>query len=246
MAEREPRGLLVDFGGVLTTNIWASFDRFCDREGLERGTVLELFRGDGEALALLRSLERGAVADHVFERDFAEMLGVEPEGLIERLFGGLRPERRMIDAVGSARAAGIRTGLITNSWGMGIYDRAPLDRFDATVISGDVGLHKPQPEIYLLGAERIGVPADRCVFVDDLRENVAGAEAVGMAAILHRDPATTIAGLERLLGLRLEPPPGRGGSEGPVRGAAAPAPPRPRRRSGGSGRAKPGSSRRLD
>jgi len=203
MAERDPQGLLVDFGGVLTTNIWASFDRFCEREGLEPGAVLELFSGDGEALVLLRSLERGAVADDVFERDFAEMLGVEPTGLIARLFEGLRPEQRMIDAVGSARAAGIRTGLITNSWGMGIYDRAPLDLFDATVISGDVGLHKPQPEIYLLGAERIGVPAERCVFVDDLRENVAGAEAVGMAAILHRDPAATIADLGRLLDLDL-------------------------------------------
>ena len=61
------------------------------------------------------------------------------------------------------------------------------------MISGDVGLHKPQPEIYELGAERIGVPPAACVFVDDLRENVAGAEAVGMTAILHRDPATTIA-----------------------------------------------------
>jgi epoxide hydrolase-like predicted phosphatase len=84
---------------------------------------------------------------------------------------------------------------------MGIYERAPLDLFDATVISGDVGLHKPQPEIYRLGAERIGVAPERCVFVDDLRENVTGAEAVGMTAILHRDPETTIAELERHLGI---------------------------------------------
>ena len=199
MAEPELQGLLVDFGGVLTTNIWDSFDRFCDNEGLERGTVLELFRGDGEALALLRSLERGAITGEVFERDFGEMLGVDPAGLIERLFGGLAPEQSMIDAVAAARAAGVRTGLITNSWGMGIYDRAPLEIFDATVISGDIGLHKPQPEIYELGAERIGVAVRDCVFVDDLRENVAGAEAVGMTAILHRDPERTIAELERLL-----------------------------------------------
>jgi len=203
MAEREMQGLLVDFGGVLTTNIWDSFDRFCANEGLERGAVLELFRGDGEALALLRSLERGAVTDDEFERDFGEMLGVAPPGLIDRLFGGLAPEQAMIDAVSTIRAAGLRTGLITNSWGMGIYDRAPLEIFDATVISGDVGLHKPQPEIYELGAERIGVPPAACVFVDDLRENVAGAESVGMTAVLHRDPAATIAALEELLGLRL-------------------------------------------
>ena len=205
MAERELQGLLVDFGGVLTTNIWESFDRFCEQEGLERGAVLELFRSDGEALALLRSLERGAVTDDVFERDFGDLLGVDPSGLIERLFAGLSPEQSMIDAVSAARAGGARTGLITNSWGTGIYERAPMAIFDATVISGDVGLHKPEPAIYELGAERIGLPPAACIFVDDLRENVAGAEAVGMTAVLHRDPAETIAELERALGMPLRP-----------------------------------------
>lgn len=204
MVEREIKGLLVDFGGVLTTNIWASFDAFCESEGLERGTVLELFRGDGEALALLRGLERGAVSDADFERDFGELLGVEAPGLVNRLFAGLEPERTMIGAVEAIRASGIPTGLITNSWGTGIYERAPMTIFDATVISGDVGLHKPEPEIYRLGAERLGVAPEACVFVDDLRENVTGAEAVGMRAILHRDPAETIAELEELLGLELK------------------------------------------
>jgi epoxide hydrolase-like predicted phosphatase len=203
MAERELQGLLVDFGGVLTTNIWESFDSFCEQEGLERGAVLELFRSDGEALALLRSLERGAVTDEVFERDFGDLLGVDPSGLIERLFAGLAPEPSMIDAVSAARAGGTRTGLITNSWGTGIYERAPMAIFDATVISGDVGLHKPEPAIYELGAERIGLPPSACIFVDDLRENVAGAEAVGMTAVLHRSPAETIAELERALGMPL-------------------------------------------
>jgi epoxide hydrolase-like predicted phosphatase len=195
------RGLLVDFGGVLTTNIWAAFDAFCNSEGLERGAVLELFRGDGEALALLRQLEMGKIANADFERGFAAKLGVEPAGLIDRLFADLNPEVAMIELVRRAQAEGIRTGLITNSWGTGIYDRAPLELFDATVISGDVGLHKPQPEIYELGAERIGVPPAECVFVDDLRENVDGAEAVGMTAVLHREAAATVARLEELLGL---------------------------------------------
>ena len=203
MPEREHRGLLVDFGGVLTTDIWRSFDAFCTSEGLERGRVKEMFRSDGEALALLRRLERGDVSDADFERGFGAMLEVEPEGLIGRLFAGLGPDEEMIAAVKAARRAGISTGLISNSWGTGIYERAPMQIFDATVISGDVGLHKPEPEIYRLGAERIGVPAEACVFVDDLRENVAGAEAVGMTAILHRGAASTIPELERLLGLDL-------------------------------------------
>lgn len=203
MSDDAPRGLLVDFGGVLTTNIWESFAAFGAEEGLEANAVKEIFRSDGEGLRLLRSLEKGAVADDEFERRFAALLGVEPAGLIGRLFAGLGPDETMIAAVGRIREAGVPTGLISNSWGTGIYDRAPMHLFDATVISGDVGLHKPQPEIYELGAERLGVPAAACVFVDDLRENVAGAEAVGMTAILHRGSERTIAELGRLLGLEL-------------------------------------------
>jgi putative hydrolase of the HAD superfamily len=201
--ESELHGLLVDFGGVLTTDIWRSFDLFCTSEGLEAGHVKELFRADGEALALLRRLERGDVSDADFERDFGAMLEVEPEGLIGRLFAGLGPDEAMIAAVKAVRSAGIPTGLISNSWGTGIYERAPMEIFDATVISGDVGLHKPQPEIYRLGAERIGVAAEACVFVDDLRENIAGAEAVGMTGILHRGSESTVPELERLLGIAL-------------------------------------------
>ncbi|MBA2522256.1 MAG: HAD family phosphatase [Solirubrobacterales bacterium] len=203
------KGLLVDFGGVLTTNVWRSFDHFCEVEGLDGGTLLELFRGDGEALALLRGLERGALSDGDFERDFGELLGVEPAALIDRLFAGLEPEIRIIEAVKAARAAGIQTGLISNSWGTGIYERAPMEIFDATVISGDVGLHKPEPAIYELGAERLGLPPAACLFVDDLRENVTGAKAVGMTAILHREAEETIAEMERLLGVDLASPPRR-------------------------------------
>jgi len=71
------------------------------------------------------------------------------------------------------------------------------------VISADVGLHKPQPEIYLLACERLAVEPNEAVFVDDLRENCAGAEAVGMTALLHRDPEETVARLEELLGIEL-------------------------------------------
>jgi epoxide hydrolase-like predicted phosphatase len=109
----------------------------------------------------------------------------------------------MIGALRRAHDAGIRTGLITNSWGLGIYERAPTDLFDQAVISGEVGLHKPQAEIYLLACERLEVEPGEAVFVDDLRENCEGAEAVGMTAILHRDPAKTIGRLEELLAVEL-------------------------------------------
>ena len=200
------RGLLVDFGGVLTTNVFDSFRAFGEQEGLDPQTVKRAFREDPEALGLLRRLERGDIEVDEFEPLFAARLGVErPAGIVERLFAGVGPDERMLEAVRRAGAAGIRTGLISNSWGTGIdYDESLLDElFDGIVISGDVGMHKPEPAIYLLGSERIGVPVEECVFVDDLRENCAGAEDVGMTAILHRGADRTVPELERLLGVEL-------------------------------------------
>jgi putative hydrolase of the HAD superfamily len=197
------RGLIVDFGGVLTTNVFDSFKAFCRAEGLPEDAVKNMFREQGEGLALLRQLEKGELTAAEFSEKFSPLLGVSSENLVERLFGGVGPDEPMVEAVRRARKAGIRTGLISNSWGEGLaYDQAMLDElFDAVVISGDVGLHKPQPEIFLMGAERIGVAPEECVFVDDLRENCAGAEAVGMKAILHRGSAGTLPQLEELLGV---------------------------------------------
>jgi putative hydrolase of the HAD superfamily len=203
-APRSRTALFVDFGGVLTTDIWSAFASFCETEGLAPETVRELFRGDAEALALLRGLETGKLSDAEFERRFGGLLELaDHEGLIARMFADLRPDELMIGAVRAARARGVSTGLISNSWGLGIYDRAPTDLFDATVISGEVGLHKPQPEIYRIACERLGVEPGAAVFVDDLRENCAGAEEIGMTAVLHRDSAQTIARLEELLGVEL-------------------------------------------
>jgi putative hydrolase of the HAD superfamily len=199
------KGLLVDFGGVLTTNVFESFRAFCVREGLDPDTVKRHFRERGEALELLRKLERGELTEDEFSPLFGAVIGVEDtDDLVNRLFAGMGPDEPMIEAVKSAKRAGIKTGLISNSWGDGRYDRDSFEEmFDGVVISGEVGMHKPEPAIFLLGAERIGVPAGECVFVDDLRENCAGAEDVGMTAILHRGSAGTLPELERLLGLKL-------------------------------------------
>jgi putative hydrolase of the HAD superfamily len=153
----------------------------------------------------VRGLETEALSEDEFGERFGELLELEDRSrLIERMFGGVRPDERMLAAVRSVRAAGFRTGLISNSMGGASYDRDLFpELFDGVVISGDVGMHKPQPEIFLLGAERAGVAPGQCVFVDDLRENCDGAEAVGMTVVLHRGADTTLPELERLLGVEL-------------------------------------------
>jgi putative hydrolase of the HAD superfamily len=198
-------GLLVDFGGVLTTNVFDSFRVFCASEGLDPDAMRQLFREEPEALRLVRGLETAAVSEDEFGERFGSLLGVaDTTGLVERMFAGLEPDEAMLGALRAARAAGIRTGLISNSMGAGRYDRDSFpELFDGVVISGDVGLHKPQPEIFQLGCDRVGLQPAQCVFVDDLRENCEGAEAVGMTAVLHRGADTTLPELERLLGVEL-------------------------------------------
>jgi putative hydrolase of the HAD superfamily len=204
-SESRFRTVLFDFGGVLTTPVWDSFAAFCRSEGLEPDAIKNLFRTDPDALADLRGLETGSISESEFETTFGGRLGLEnPEGLIDSMFEGMKPLEPMVAAVRQIREAGLRTGMVSNSWSTGHYDRKLLaELFDSIVISAEVGLHKPQPEIYELAAERIGLPPAECLFVDDLRENCEGAEAVGMTAIRHVDADSTIARLAELTGIRL-------------------------------------------
>jgi len=198
------RGLLVDWGGVLTSNVFETFRAFCELEGLEPNEVGRRFREDRACRELLIGLETGALDEDEFEPRFAAMLGVSAPQLIDRMFAGGQPEQPMLDAVLRARGAGIRTGLISNSWGTRRYDRELLaELFDGIVISGEEGMRKPTPEIYELGAERIGIEPGACVFVDDLPFNLAPASELGMATVHHTSSEETISELERLLGVEL-------------------------------------------
>lgn len=208
------RGLLLDFGGVLTTPVTDSFARFCEIEGIDvdafRTLVLDIARTPDSLFALV---ERGQMEQQEFDRRLAAMLSqvagrvVDPTDLKQRLFAASGPEDRMLDAVKRFRAAGVRTALVSNSWGGRDYPRSSFDDlFDGVVISGEVGMRKPDPEIYLLAAEKIGVEAGACVFVDDFKINVRGAEVVGMYGIHHRDSVETVAQLQRLFEVDLAAP----------------------------------------
>lgn len=207
-ADAPHRGLLVDFGGVLTSNVFAAFAAFAQAEGLAPEAVAESFRRDREARGLLKDLESGAIDTAAFAGPFAAKLGLAPEradGLVTRMFAALRPDEAMVAAVRRARAAGIRTALVSNSWGDGMrYDEGLLrDGFDAVVLSHELRIRKPDPGMFLAATERLGLPAETCVFVDDLPFNLEPAAALGMATVLHRDAASTLPRLEALLGVPL-------------------------------------------
>lgn len=198
------RGLLVDWGGVMTTDLFASFRAFCDAEGLEPDALREAFRANPDARELLIGLEEGRIEEADFEPRLAGLLRVAPQGLIDRMFAGSSLDPLMVAAVRAAHDAGVRTGLVSNSWGVRRYPRDLMAAlFDGVVISGEVGIRKPAPRMYALGAERIGLEPAQCVYVDDLPFNLAPAAELGMTTIHHTRTDETIAQLERLLGTRL-------------------------------------------
>jgi putative hydrolase of the HAD superfamily len=183
--------LLMDWGGVLTTSMLASFDAFQAREGPD---VRRAFREDPSVLA---DLECGQIDLATFEQRMARRLGVPADGLAARLTQDIRPDAAMRDAVAGYHAQGIRTALVSNSWRAEDYDVDHL--FDAIVLSGELGVRKPDPAIYLEAARRLGVAPEACVFVDDLGGNLQPAKALGMTTIRHVGAARTIAELKRLV-----------------------------------------------
>ncbi|MDX6664242.1 MAG: putative hydrolase of the superfamily [Solirubrobacteraceae bacterium] len=199
-------GLLVDYGGVLTSNVFAAFGGFCVREGLDTDVVRRAFREDVVARELLFELELGRLDEAEFSRRFAVALGLgegRSQGLIERLWADLGPDDEMIEAVAGFHAAGVRTGLISNSWGTALkYEEELMTRlFDVLVISHLEGIRKPDPAMYALGAERLGLEPQQCVFVDDLPGNLKPARAMGMTTVHHTTAAETVPQLEELLGV---------------------------------------------
>jgi len=193
-----PQALVVDWGGVLTDAVedamrsWVSQESF----SLEQvGQVLRQWLGPDAAIETavnpVHTLERGEMEVAHFEERLASELThvtgaeIDPTGLLDRMLSHFRHAPAMNALVVRAKEAGIRTALLSNSWGHRYPDHLFDGMFDAVVISGQVGLRKPEPAIYQHTVGLLDLPATECVFVDDIRVNVDGAVAVGMIGVHH-------------------------------------------------------------
>ena len=200
-SEPAPRGLLLDWGGVLTSDVFAGFQIFCEDEGLDPLRVRDLFAADPDGRQALVELETGVITEPEFELRLAALLELSPErtpGLVDRVFGAIVAEEEIFEAIRIARASGIRTGLLSNSWGVERYPHDELpELFDAVVISGQEGVRKPDEAIYQIAIERLALPAEEIVFVDDLPGNLKPARALGMITVHHTSAPQTLDELEQ-------------------------------------------------
>jgi putative hydrolase of the HAD superfamily len=206
----ELRAVISDFGGVLTSPLEAAFlaaqgDAEIAPEAY--GRAMSAAKATGGEPPLF-ALERGEITEGEFlaqvERGLAEVLGhpVSLDGFGTRLMNALEPNQPLFDHYRGLRDRGVRLALLTNNvreWEPLWRTKLPIDEvFETVVDSGFVGMRKPERGIYELTLERLGLPAQACVFVDDLEVNVDAARELGMETVHFRDTEQAIAELEAL------------------------------------------------
>jgi putative hydrolase of the HAD superfamily len=211
------RGVITDWGGVFTTPILAMVQAWIRADGIDWDSYLAVMRTwISEAYAHDRKqnpihrLERGECSGAEFERILAARLlsvdggAVRPEGLLQRMFAASETIPAMYDMIRALRGAGYSTALLSNSWGCHEYPRADFPAlFDSVVISGEVGMRKPEEAIFRHAAQVLGLEPRECVFIDDIEANVAAAATCGMTGLLHVDAVATAAALHDMLGVPL-------------------------------------------
>ena len=214
--EPRPRALLVDWGGVLTEPLQTAIAAWAEADEVPVDDYVAVIRewlgvAQGELVRdnPVATLERGEIEVPHFEDELAARLSertgrpVQARGLLSRMFAEFTHAPAMSSLVLRVKRAGFLTGLLSNSWG-NEYPREGWDEmFDAIVISGEVGMRKPEPEIFAHTLGLLGVRADETVFVDDLLPNVEAARALGLVAVHHASYDETVGELERLLGVPL-------------------------------------------
>lgn len=200
-------GLILDFAGVLTADPRPTHRAWCESEGLPPEAWRATLSDHPEGRRLYAALEVGEIDQTEWNRRTAALLGthVAPDNLMGRAWAAVPPARRMAALARAAKSAGYRLALLSNSFGTDPFN--PYEHtgvwglFDVHVISEQVRMAKPDPAIYELTLERLGLPARACVFVDDHPRNLPPAEALGITTVLATDEAATVAELEVLLGV---------------------------------------------
>jgi putative hydrolase of the HAD superfamily len=206
------KAIISDFGGVLTTPLLGSFMAFQDETGIstkDLGKAMQaIAEADGEHP--LFELERGEITEAAFLERIADglepLLGHRPEmhRFKEIYFEALSPNPPMIELMRALKAEGFRMAMLTNNvreWEPLWRSMLPVDEiFELVVDSAFVGYRKPESEIYELTLERVGLPAEACLFVDDIAVNCEGARASGLNAVHFRENAQAIAEIRAALG----------------------------------------------
>jgi len=207
------RAVISDFGGVLTTPLAGSFQAFAERSGIPLealGSALATV-AERDGVHPLHELECGRVSEASFMEaigaTLSEQLGrdVGMASFADDYFSGLEPNTPMIELMASLRDKGLRMALLTNNvreWEAHWRAMAPIEEiFELVVDSSHVGMRKPEPAIYELTTERLGVSARECLFVDDFEHNCDAARAVGMTAVVYRDAEQATAEIHAALGV---------------------------------------------
>ncbi len=207
----ELRGLIVDFYGVLTDGIDSAMRAWSDLDDIDylhfQDAMADWFGDFGGFEARfnpVHALERGEMEVPDFEAELARRLrrrGGDPvraEGLVERMFSRFGHAPDMAGLVRRAKTSGLRTALLSNSWGDQYLRDGWHDMFDAVVISGEVGMRKPERQIFEHTVKQLGLPPRTCVFVDDHRANIEAAASLGLVGVWHQSYEQTAAELETL------------------------------------------------
>lgn len=201
--------VVFDIGGVVMDSPLHAIARYEREHGLAANAINRVVVDSGEPGAWAR-LERGelTLADFVaaFEADCRTCgLTVNAARLMAYVAEASVPRPRMLEAIRRLRRRRFRVGALTNNWVTeGARVAADLrPHFDVFLESAVVGLRKPDPRIYSLVCERLGVPPARTVFLDDIGRNLKPARALGMTTIKVDDPEQALRELGTLLGLEL-------------------------------------------
>ena len=214
-AARPLRGVITDWGGVMTSPLLETVRAWIEADDIDFDSYLAVMRpwvsaayADASAANPVHALERGECSDAEFERLLAAQIvrrdgtAVTADGLLARMFAASLLSDPMQQLLRGVRAAGLRTALLSNSWGLSDYPRHLFPGlFDAVVLSAEVGMRKPEEQIFRHAAGLLGLAPGQCVFIDDIEANVVAADALGMAGVLHVTPAETARRLAGLLGL---------------------------------------------